>query len=220
MSLSIIHYFSLSVCFVSVSCEKRKPSNEVIVSQSEETVYEDPFADESDEFINVGDAPTTLEEALDMMEKSLTEEDRKFIIKHGEAYSTVVHFGGGLAIRNTWGRSSEFRRQFSKMGIHHSDDISSIINKCISRRVRGVDLDLDNLTKYYRDYWAEIDVVAPLDLNCPLCEQEMDVYYSGNRVFKDQPPRPYFAGQCPKTNQFWYYHKEGWTPKNVADPQR
>lgn len=156
--------------------------------------------------------PKTLDEALDLMMAGLTEEDRDYIEKAGDDYAGMVHFGQGMGMRNSWGLwgDSPLKRYFVRLGIYHADDMSAIISQAFSRRVRGRPIELDQLVRYYRDYWEKEDIVAPLDLNCPHCHKELVIGYLGSGHSKDHPDRVYFSGTCPDGFQFNYYHRDGW----------
>lgn len=115
-------------------------------------------------------------------------------------------------MRNSWGLwgDSPLSRYFARLGIYHADDMSAILNEAFSRRVRGMDIQLDKLVQHYRDYWEKEDIIAPLDLNCPHCSMEMVIGYMGEGVSKAHPDRVYFSGTCPDGQEFLFYHKNGW----------
>ena len=172
----------------------------------------DPFAAVEEEVPNDQKIPATLDEALDLMMTGLTDENRKFIEDAGDDYATSAHFGGGMGMRNSWGLwgDSPLSRYFARLGIYHADDMSSIINEAFSRKVRGKDIQLAKLVQYYRDYWKEQDIIAPLDLACPHCSKEMVIGYVGEGESKAHPERVYFSGICPEGQKFRFYHKDGW----------
>jgi len=166
--------------------------------------------------------PTTIDEALNLMMEGLTEKDRTFIENAGDDDATVAHFGGGMGMRNSWGLwgDSPLSRSFSRLGIYHADDMSAIINEAFSRRVRGKDIELDELVQYYRDYWEEEDIIAPLDLGCPHCAREMVIGYMGEDVSKPHPERVYFSGTCPDEQEFLFYHKDGWQQAETVNSEQ
>ena len=166
--------------------------------------------------------PETLEEALDLMMTGLTDENRKFIEHAGDDYATSAHFGGGMGMRNSWGLwgDSPLSRYFARLGIYHADDMSSIINCAFSRKVRGKDIQLAKLVQYYRDYWKEQDIIAPLELACPHCSKEMVIGYMGEGVSKAHPERVYFSGICPEEQEFRFYHKEGWRRADTINTEQ
>ncbi len=152
------------------------------------------------------------------MMKGLTDKDRKIVEDAGEEYATMAHFGSGIGIRNSWGLwgDSPLSRYFARLGIYHADDMSAIINTAFSRRVRGTEIKLEELVKYYRDFWAETDTVAPLDLSCPTCGKEMETGYEGCGVSRAHPEREYFFGICHvEEREFFFYHKVGWRPSET-----
>ena len=127
-----------------------------------------------------------------------------------------------MGMRNAWGLwgDSPLSRYFARLGIYHADDMSSIINEAFSRKVRGMEIKLDELVKYYREYWAKEDVVAPLELNCPKCSKEMVTDYWGEGMPKKHPGREYFHGICPDKHEFYFYHKDGWrTAETIRSEQ-
>ena len=77
--------------------------------------------------------PKTVEEAIDALEKELSEEDKKFLSINGPL---SVHHTLGQWIRNTWGlwENSELKKVLIKQGFEHPDDMSNyIIEEYIKR---------------------------------------------------------------------------------------
>ena len=71
--------------------------------------------------------PNTLEEALAILDKIVSEEDKEYIKKHG---AISVHLTLGMWIRNNWGfwENSDFYKYLcEKTGLTHPDDISNYI---------------------------------------------------------------------------------------------
>ena len=156
--------------------------------------------------------PATLDEALEMMVEALSEKDREFIEDAGGEFADFSHFGSEMGMQNSWvlWGDSPLNHYFIRLGIYHVDDMSAIINDAFSRRVRGKDIELDKLVQYYREYWEEQDIIAPLNLNCPHCSEEMAIGYMGDGVARAHPDRVYFSGICPDGEEFVFYHKDGW----------
>lgn len=200
----------LGVLFAGCDQQVKKATEEV--TQDPQREHSDPFAVMEDEGTADGPIPKTLDEALALMMEGLTDEDRKLVEDAGEAYAILTHFGGGMGMRNSWGLwdDSPLSRYFARLGIFHADDMSDIINKAFSRRVRGKEIQLDDLVQYYRDYWEERDIIAPLDLKCPHCGLEMVISSIREGVSKAHPDRVYFSGSCPDSEEFVFYHKDGW----------
>lgn len=73
--------------------------------------------------------PTNLEETIEAFDKMLKEEDKEYLIEHGEL---SVHHTLGTWIRNNWGlwNDSILKQNITKeFGLHHPDDISNYIIK-------------------------------------------------------------------------------------------
>ncbi|MFA5152867.1 MAG: DUF6794 domain-containing protein [Clostridia bacterium] len=70
------------------------------------------------------------------------------------------HHNVGQYLRNDWGlwSGSKLQTWFKERGIHHADDMSSIILTSFWRTVHEKDINLEEQIKHYRDFWEE---------NCP-----------------------------------------------------
>jgi hypothetical protein len=103
--------------------------------------------------------PSNLDEALDMLEASLTPEDIKVIKETPpEELTSRIHFFGGMAMRNDWSlwdKDTPFTKWFQSIGISHADDMSGIINTSLFRRVRGEEIRVADQVKYSQDYWTQ-----------------------------------------------------------------
>jgi hypothetical protein len=103
--------------------------------------------------------PKNLEQAIEF----LTNEDNinyaKEECKDEDDFVTSLHFGVGMNLRNNWGlwTGSELQTWFKEKGIHHADDMSSIIFTSFYRTIMNKPIDLDEQIKYYRDYWEKTD---------------------------------------------------------------
>ncbi len=202
-------------------CDRRQPLPVGADKQSVDKASLIKEVGAEDALVENDRVPASLDEALDlMMAEGLTDADRKFIEDAGDdQYSTFPTFGSGKGIRNSWGLwgDSPLTRYFARLGIYHAEDMSAIITRAFSRRVRGQPIDLDKLVKYYRDYWEKLDIIAPLDLKCPTCAKEMKTFRYGSGV-PAHPDRLYFRGNCPYGHDFLYYHRDGWLPaENLLD---
>lgn len=220
MKISVRPVFAaLLAVFFAAGCDQAAKEETPRISEEQPVDQSDPFAAIDDEDASTQPVPETLDEALDLMMEGLTDEDRKLVKDAGEDYATMAHFGGGMGMRNSWGLwgDSPLSRYFARLGIYHADDMSAIINKAFSRRVRGKEIKLEELVKYYRDYWAKTDTVAPLDLSCPTCGKEMETGYMGSGVSRAHPERGYFLGICrDDEREFLFYHKVGWRPSDTV----
>ena len=196
-------HFAIAVALCLTSCDREPPSE----SQQSQVA---PQANAS---------TTELPEDFEALVSGIIEgmpEDRKLEIQQAESAELMVdHFGMGMALRNgeLTQRGSEVVGYLTRRGIYHRDDFSSIILLSVNRRLRGELIDLDGQIQYYRDYWAEKDVIAPLETKCPTCDAEMEIIYLGSGVSDDHPDRIYFLGQCTE-HSFLYYHTDGWRPED------
>lgn len=104
--------------------------------------------------------PTDLNDAISYFEcKTRKDVLAEFANKKENKNGIVsVSFGTGISIRNNWGlwaRTSKISEYFSELGIQHPDDMSSIILTSLHRKLNGIDIDLENQVKFYKEYWAE-----------------------------------------------------------------
>jgi hypothetical protein len=107
--------------------------------------------------INLDIVPSDLDQALDVLDKSLDDNDIEYIMEHAEPDG--MHFGIGMWLRNNWSlwqpetNLAQWFRQ--NLGLGHADDMSGIILDSLWRRVRGEPIDLDGQVKFYKDYWKK-----------------------------------------------------------------
>jgi hypothetical protein len=148
---------------------------------------------------------------------AMPEEGKAEIRAAQSAEMMVDHFGMGMALRNGElnQRDSEVLSYLTRNGIHHRDDLSSIVLLSVNRRLRGEPIELTKQIQYYRDYWKEQDVVAPLDVKCPTCGVDMEIINIGGGVSDDHPERVYFLGRCSE-HSYLYYHADGWRPEEAV----
>jgi len=104
--------------------------------------------------------PTDLNDAISYFECKTPKETLSEFAKKKENENGIVNvsFGTGMSIRNNWGlwaRTSEISEYFSELGINHPDDMSSIILTSLHRKLNGIEIDLENQVKFYKEYWAE-----------------------------------------------------------------
>ncbi|UYN87580.1 MAG: hypothetical protein KIT51_04795 [Cyclobacteriaceae bacterium] len=103
--------------------------------------------------------PKDLDDALNFLDCKWSDSDKEtFKSKDERDAVSELHFGTGLAIRNSWGLwkgGNSLTRYFNSKGIFHPDDISSIILTSFHRQLNNKDIELENQIKYYKDYWAE-----------------------------------------------------------------
>lgn len=100
--------------------------------------------------------PATIREAVEVLEASLTAEDREFIKASSPG---SVHFGGGMSMRNNWSlweRETPMKRDaVENYRIAHADDLSGLIFAWLWSRVRGEGFDPVAYCQRFHDHWAE-----------------------------------------------------------------
>lgn len=103
--------------------------------------------------------PTDLNDAIAFFECKWSEETlNEFKSKEEQKATSELHFGTGRSLRNNWklwAGTSELSIFFRDLGINHPDDMSGIILTSLHRKLNGIEIELDNQIKYYKDYWAE-----------------------------------------------------------------
>ena len=70
----------------------------------------------------------------------------------------LIHLSTGMSIRNNWGLwagTSEISKYFRDLGIHHPDDMSSIILTSLHRELNDKPIGLSSQIQFYKDFWAE-----------------------------------------------------------------
>jgi len=104
------------------------------------------------------DTPKSIDEALKYLDE-LWSIDQKNEFKNTAEKGAVskLHFGIGAGIRNSWIRhgngKDDLRAEFSKLQIHHLDDMSAIILTSFHRKLNNKPLELEKQAQYYIDYW-------------------------------------------------------------------
>lgn len=100
--------------------------------------------------------PTNLEECFAALEKKLSKEDLEKMRKGTERDLSAHHFGLGAGMRNAWGLwgASPLARYFNGLGIHHADDMSSIILTSFWRHLNGQPIELEKQVAFFGRYWA------------------------------------------------------------------
>jgi len=104
--------------------------------------------------------PKNLEESILFFQQHLSKDQLdQFKNKQEDHAVTDLHFGAGLWIRNNWirsGRDTALTNYFDSLGIHHPDDISSIILTSLHRTLNQKDLQLTEQINRYKAYWDPI----------------------------------------------------------------
>jgi len=76
-----------------------------------------------------------------------------------EHFIGQTHHNFGRWLRNTlelWHNGPPVK-YFNDLGIYHADDISVIILTSVYRKYHGINLNLQDQIKRYRDYWEKTD---------------------------------------------------------------
>ena len=99
--------------------------------------------------------PTTLDEALEMLERRMSNEDREFLENSDKKPTAQMHHKFGMSLRNDWSlweKDMPLVKWFNERGISHADDMSAIILTSIWRlrarcgsRLRGTNQELPGL---------------------------------------------------------------------------
>lgn len=106
--------------------------------------------------------PKTLDEAIEHLYSTLTEEDKEFI--RNNSHGTIHHFTG-MALRNAWGLWKEgtpfkkdIKKRFNLFG--HGDDCSGLIFEGVWAQVKGEDVNtvLTATAKRYTKHWKKYGV--------------------------------------------------------------
>ena len=106
--------------------------------------------------ITAQEAPKSIEEALNHLDKSWSSEQKEEFKNNNEkAAVSNLHFSIGMDIRNSWLRKENIalRAEFDKLQVFHRDDISSIILTSFHRKLNNKPLELEKQAQYYIDYW-------------------------------------------------------------------
>lgn len=98
---------------------------------------------------------------INLIMQNSEEKEREWFKNTGEeeVLSTTHHFFG-RQIRNLWGlwnKESVMHKYFSKMGLWHADDMSSVILTSYHRHINGKELKLKEQIQHYLDYWSNYE---------------------------------------------------------------
>jgi hypothetical protein len=103
--------------------------------------------------------PRDLDEAVNVLKSSLTEDELKEM-KRTASVSTHQHHGWGTNIRNAWSlwdKTTTLPVWFEKTyGVSHADDISGIILECLWSDVRNEPRKDKELAAEYIQHWKEM----------------------------------------------------------------
>jgi len=133
--------------------------------------------------------PKNLDDALAYLDCKWSDKDKEdFKNKTEKDAVTELHFGTGQAIRNNWGlwekRKNSIKRYFTRHGIYHPDDISSIILTSYHRKLNNKPIDLDKQIESYKDYWERAKTTQDSIKNKinQFCENEFNTFQIGDTV--------------------------------------
>jgi len=102
--------------------------------------------------------PKTVEEAVDNLVSSVSDDEKKFICESKDPYSEV-HFTAGMYVRNNWSLWEKetllVQDAIKTYKIAHADDISGLIFEWAFAKIRGDRFDPFLLVKKYEDYWQK-----------------------------------------------------------------
>jgi len=118
--------------------------------------------------------PQNIEEALIAVKEFFYPEELQEIDESPDIDNMIkYHHTVGRAMRNYWGlwkKGTKLKEVFKKLGIHHPDDISSIILNSFWKERHGQPIELEAQVKKYIDYWAKLNEQA--DNSMPIEEEE------------------------------------------------
>jgi len=100
--------------------------------------------------------PKDLEDCFKQIDSFLNDSTKKKIKAMAEKeFSSSVHMGFGLGIRNDWQlwSGSRLSKYFNNIGIQHPDDMSGIIFNSYHRYLTNKDIELDKQVAFYKAYW-------------------------------------------------------------------
>ena len=192
----------LCLALITTGCDRDQPADDSISESKNSPVQSSK------------ELPSSLEAMVTEIIGAMSTKRKLEIREAWNAEMMVDHFGLGLALRNGELNQtvSEVRSYLTKKGIYHRDDISSIVLLSVNRRLRGEPIDLRGQIQGYRDHWGKLDIVAPLNFQCPTCNSEMKQTFHYGNASKKFPDRVYFYGRCSEGKEFLYYHLDGWRP--------
>jgi hypothetical protein len=163
--------------------------------------------------------PINLEDCFKQIDK-LWSDSIKNIVKAQteEEFSSSMHMGFGLWIRNTWGLwgNSRLAKYFNSKGIFHADDMSGIILDSYHRYLTGKEIDLDKQIKFYQNAWKVTK--RPSKDSLPKFAKNYDFNIHMTYDSKINGLGCVHIGTNSKTETIWLYdYHHGWTKGTKAD---
>ena len=112
--------------------------------------------------IKLDTAPSTIEEAVDMLVEALSSEDKEMIIND---VNFDYHFSSGRKIRNNWrlwDKNSPIKLDAIKTyKIAHGDDLSGLIFEWAFNKVKNKTFDPIKYCNIFHEHWRrECDMTA------------------------------------------------------------
>lgn len=108
----------------------------------------------------VNKPPKDINEAVAYFEKHWSDNEKDEFKNKSEKKAVIgEHFAVGMWIRNEWIRGEQdttLTNQFIALGIHHPDDMSSIILTSLHRKLNNKPLDIGGQIEFHKAYWKPI----------------------------------------------------------------
>lgn len=102
--------------------------------------------------------PKDLEDCFDQINSFWADSTRLKIKELTESeFSGRLHHSFGMWMRNNWQLwgGSRLSNYFNEKGIYHPDDMSGIILDSYYRNLNGLEINLEEQIKFYKDYWEK-----------------------------------------------------------------
>ena len=101
--------------------------------------------------------PKDLDDSIETLTGMLFDEDYQALRSGTEEDILMEHHYLGRHLRNEWGlwQDSRLAKWFNEKGIHHADDMSSIILTSFWREANSELIKLDEQIKHYQDFWKK-----------------------------------------------------------------
>jgi hypothetical protein len=155
--------------------------------------------------------PASLEDAFAELEKMLSPKVRREMKEGAEEDMVRYHMGLGLWLRNNWGLwgGSRLARYFNGLGVHHPDDMSSIILDTFWRRLNDKPLRLEERVAHSQAYWKAM--AAPKNKSCPDDGSPLEIWRWLHDQTEGGMPRVIHVGECKRRKHLWVYeHDKVW----------
>lgn len=176
----------------------------------------------SDSSSDKGFIPKDLEECFTQIDRILPDSIKQARLTQTEdQFSSRMHMGLGLWIRNNWGlwKGSRLSKYFNEKGINHPDDMSGIILDSYYRKKAGKEIKLEEQIIFYQNYWKVVK--KPTKEKFPKgvsgLESNSGMYYDSRRNGKGFV----HVGTSAKRDDIWIYdYHFGWAKVSEADKKK